>query len=270
MENKLKKYYMFEGIIVGLFFEDFTHYKKIIRLFDSFSNFIIETNEVDSCNNFLHIYQNKIVCSIRNKCYKVKFETSDIYVIIYAFIYSLINQHEYFGIHSVLVEKNNECVLLLGNFGAGKTTLSIELEKYGWKILSGDQTFIKFENNSIRFCFGTNVMALNGNDILIHKTGNSKKIVRHIIVIKGLAEGARSTINCFWKYEYAIRELWKYMLWPWNTLLIGQMKNYNFYLKPYSKKLECYLNTEANININTYTIRGDPSQIANLINFYLG
>lgn len=63
--------------------------------------------------------------------------------------------------HSACVERDGKAVLLLGEAGAGKTSVSVNLCKnYGYKLISNDQTVIGLENGRLMAFGGTKFLNL--------------------------------------------------------------------------------------------------------------
>lgn len=118
---------------------------------------IFEYRNVNLCNSFVNCDENKIQLH-----YPIEELTKS--NIIYSSRYLLEKQWGEKGkttCHSACVEKDGKAVLILGNEGAGKTSVALNLcMKYGYSLISNDQTIIGKENGVLKAFGGTKFINL--------------------------------------------------------------------------------------------------------------
>ena len=98
-------------------------------IFGRFSQFEIVENKVT--NNSLVFKEASVEINLdgNRKVLKNKIVKTDIYPIINNVIAYLVNDGNNIYMHSIVVSKNNIGILIVGNFGQGKTTLAEEFKK---------------------------------------------------------------------------------------------------------------------------------------------
>lgn len=251
-------------------FDSLKYFYKVNRLINSLSNFMIEDSQIQVANNLLHICENKIFCSINDAVHEFcNIADTDVYVIVYLCIYSVLNECNIFGIHSVVLSKDDNCILILGDFGSGKTTLSWELKRQGWEILSADQSFVFFKNNYMYFHKGSNIAAYNGEYLTICTKPTVEDIkIKNVIILKGLADYGQVEFKRNKNISRFYKVMWRYMTWPWNTLLVGEFHQSDFLKNKYYYNLSNYLSSLKQVRF--WEVRGDSKKISILMNEILG
>lgn len=251
-------------------FDSFKYFYKVNRIINSLSSFMIEDSRIQGSTNLLHISENQILCSINDVEHKFcNIADTDVYIIVYLYIYSVLNECNIFGVHSVVLSKDDNCILILGDFGSGKTTLSWELKRQGWEILSADQSFVFLKNNQMYFYKGSNIAAYNGEYLTLCPKQIAEDIkIKNIIILKGLADCGQVEFKRNKNINHAYKVMWRYMTWPWNTLLVGDFCQSDFLKNKYYCNLSNYL---SRLNpIRFWEVRGDSKNISILMNEILG
>ena len=209
----------------------------------------------DKILNFLRFNNNSIEINIRNK-YKIlknKIEKTDIYPIINNVIAYLINDN-----YSTLVSKNNNGILIVGDFGSGKSTLANEFKKNGYEINSTDQTWIEVRERNIYQKRGSKFDIKDGNvklleDIYISKSVQIKKIIR----IVGLCDNGDFYYNLYSNNYHIIKNLsffcnWNYLI----PIFTGDIELYDT-----NKYVKSFLNNIIDTKIQIMDVRGDKKKI---------
>ena len=210
--------------------------------------------------------EKKIYISMDKEKIEVKFMDSyttfynylgtDIYPIMYSIIYELAREAGGLGIHSVAVEKNDRVILIIGDYGVGKSTLALSFEEKGWNIISTDQTIIKICDNQLQFMAGSKYMKYNDTFLYYNGKKNSSNKIYMMVGIKGLAKNGN--VNICQNTRSLLRVLWEHCVWPWNTLICG----YNI-INDFKKNenMESIKKIICNVNTPLYYVRGDSDGV---------
>lgn len=207
-------------------------------------------------SNYLKFLKDKVVIKVDDEeiVLKSKVIKTDIYVIINNVISKIINDNNNIYIHSTVVSKNGKGILILGDFGSGKTTLSNEFCNYGYEINSTDQTWITKDKNQISLRLGSKFYVENNKNMLLN-VKNEKVYIIKIIVIKGMAENGKVSIDIQLNALRKIKQIFSYTNWSYSELLftdninLFNTKNYMFnFLKEIT-------------DIELINVRGDKRQI---------
>lgn len=262
--NTLIMNYSYRGKGIKVSFSSENYYKKITRLFNSLAPIIQKVSSINNESYYIEINRETIYCCLNNsKCVFNILNATDIYVIIYLFLYSIWSENNEYGIHSVAIKKGNDCVLIIGDFGAGKTTLSLEFEQIGWSILSADQSVIRFENNRVIFSGGSKYVSYNDFDFFLSETPINNCVVNNIVVINGLAQNGDVKIKREMSRPNLIKKVWNSMVWPWNIYLFSEKTQADFQKIEYFQRLSSEIDSFTKICF--WEVRGDPKRIAKKI-----
>lgn len=258
--------YIYRDTHISIAFESNFYLNKILRIFDSL--LVRESAKLLTRGRYsISVDTSKICCHIENSEWQINVvNESDIYTIVYLFLYSVWCENKQFGVHGVSIKKDTECILLLGKFGAGKTTLSWEFQKLGWKVVSADQCIISFRGCNMFLEHGSKYAMYQGTDTVI-ESSSSPCLIDKVLSIKGLAHNGETDIKVIKNKAYGVKELWSYATWPWNTLLLGEFRQSEFFKERYFAKLAQLNNF---YNINYFEVRGDPAEIASQITVLWG
>ena len=150
------------------------------------------------CFDFVSKPTIKIKCfndakvKIFNKTKKIPSITkSDLYYILFNALANAINNNSEILAHSAVIQRDSKAILLLGDFGSGKTTLARLAQKYDYKIISTDQTWLKIENNQLLFKCGTHFESIRNGEIRSLEIENNRTIISQIILTKSIVEDAK-------------------------------------------------------------------------------
>lgn len=212
-----------------------------------------KTNDIN-INNYIHIYEDKTCYSLKNKKYVVngKLKHTDLYQLINNIISNIINDSNNLYLHSSVVEKNGNGMLILGDFNSGKTTLSICLQERGYQILSADQTWIENNNNKIVMKLGSKYMEYNSAYEILDS--NSDLCSIKCIVLLSNSIGKENNFYIENNKYRNIKNITKYATWSTsNVLMTG-------YFELHLNKVEIQKFVEK-INIPVICVWGDISGI---------
>ena len=131
-------------------------------IFKRFSQFEIVTNK--EINNYLRFNETSVEININGdyKILKNRIVKTDIYPIINNVIAYIINDKSNMFVHSLVVSKGNNGILIIGEFGQGKSTFAKEFVNNGYEINSTDQTWLKFKENDLYQELGSSFDIENG------------------------------------------------------------------------------------------------------------
>lgn len=184
----------------------------------------------------------------------------DIYPLILFAIYSLYKQHNFLLLHSVVVECKNIGILIIGNFGQGKTTLGLAFENCGYCMVSADQTIVGFSNDQVYALASSNIVRINNTEYCISGIKSNIQI-KKIIFIDGLCYGGDNYIKSIHQKHIILKRLWNAATWPWNTPLYITMSSV------YNNTSDIFdlCDMISSNSLAIYTVRGDPHYIAELL-----
>ena len=227
-------------------------------IFKRFGQFEIITEEFT--NNFLKFKTDSVEINLKGtyKILKNRIITTDIYPIINNIIAYLINDENNILMHSIVVSKQGKGVLIVGEFGQGKSTLAKEFENNGYEINSTDQTWLEFKNGTIYQKLGSSFDIENGKIKILEQDKNLKNIkIEKIVRIIGLCDNGNTRININNNKYYIIKNLSSFCYWNYVMPIFTddiELYNTNVFTKKFLKKI-----TETKIiNID---VRGDKVEI---------
>ncbi len=244
---------------------------KIVNEIDNFSSRFEElVSTFPLCDNkdvdfTMFVKTNSIVINKNGKIFKlnVKIEYRDLYQIFYFFIYFCLNNSQRTFIHSSVVVKNGKAILLLGTFGAGKTTLSLELQKHGYKIASADQSLIEIKDDKLFFTFGSKRYQYNGvNYFLNEEDIEIQAQISEICCLMGVCKNGEIVINEITDSIRKSKKIWASIIWAYTNPLI----NYSDVLiKKIDVSISNFIKKASNICKNMKNCYGDACLLANYI-----
>ena len=238
---------------------EISEYDEII--YGRFSQFNKKSNiKVD---NYLKFKKNEVNIKIKGKEIKLKAKIikTDIYVIINNVISYIINDEYNIYMHSVVVANSKKKgILIIGNFGQGKTTLANEFIKYGYRIHSSDQTWLKINKRKIKQVLGSRFYYEDSKIKFLNKKDVKEKIeIDKIIRIVGLANNSDTIINEEKNINYKVKQASDYCNWTNISVIFTDDVNlYNVqkFTKDFLLKI---------LDIKFYNVRGDKCEIVNKI-----
>jgi len=207
-------------------------------------------------NNYIKIYSDKTIYKINNyECtIQGKIIQTDLYPLFFNVISRIVNDEYNMLLHSAVLCYNNIGILLVGDFGGGKTTLCAEAIKHDMKILSTDQTILSFENDILEFKHGSKYMKVcNNDDFIINNIDNNIKI-KLIVNLIGLCDNGTLLFKLIDNKYHTTKILFKHLTWHSDIPLFTD----DSILFIDRIKIKKWLNK---INIPLYNIRGDIKEI---------
>lgn len=209
-------------------------------------------------NNYIYIFEDKTCYLLNNKEYVVKgkLKHTDLYQLINNIISNIINDSNNLYLHSSVVAKNNNGMLILGDFNSGKTTLSISLRKQGYQILSADQTWIENIDDKIVMRLGSKYMEYNSTYEILN-SNNDLCSIKYIILLSN-SIGKESNF-CIENNKYRnIKNITKCATWSVSNVLMTDYFELNL------DKIEIQKFAEK-INIPIICVWGDISGIIKIL-----
>lgn len=238
VKNKVKEY---DELILGRFSQ-----------FEKVSN--VKTG------NFLRFDNDKVEINLKGK-YKIlknRIVKTDIYPIVNNIISFLINDINNMFIHGIVVSKEKKGILILGDFGLGKSTLATEFEKNGYEINSTDQTWIKIENNKVYSKLGSSFDIESGQVKYLDINKCNKNIeIKQIIRIVGICDDGLTNCSLCTNTYHIVKNMSYFCNWsiimPIFTDDVELYKS-DLYTKKFLKELP-------KTGIKFVNVRGDKKKI---------
>ncbi len=195
--------------------------------------------------------------------FRITLSKRDVYQIFYLFISLVANELGSCLIHSSFVSSNNNGILIVGNYGSGKTTLSNLFSKNGFEINSADRSIISCKNNNLTFLQGSKKIEYENKTLYLEKKLTTKEIkIKMVVFLEGVDKGGKLIIN---ELDDSIR-IKKRIFTAQTNVYFSPLTNTNktlFELVP--ENLFLISNNISFCNNKFYTVRGDPKKIIKFI-----
>lgn len=219
-----------------------------------------ETIQKENTKNFLKFKQNSVEIQIEEnlKIFNNKIIKTDIYPIINNIVAYLINDKDNILIHAIVVSKNDKGILIVGDFGQGKSTLATEYKINGYEINSTDQTWLQAKKGKIYQKLGSRFDIKNNEIVMLKKEKTIKNIeIKKIIRPVGICDEGKVTLNENKNKYHIIKNLASSCNWTYSMPLFTdniELFNINIYIKDFLNKI-----IEAKIPV--IDVRGDKKKI---------
>lgn len=247
--------------IKNTFFEVINYVKEYDDIIKGrFSQFEINNNV--KADNYIKFNENNIEIKINNRQKKLngRIIKTDIYPIINNCISYIINDVQNMFMHAVVVSKGENGILILGNFGQGKTTLAKEFVKNGFELNSTDQTWVRIKNNYLYNELGSTFDIVEGK-IEYNNNFNKKVKITKIIRIVGLCNKGDTNIIINNNKFYNIKNLAQFCNWNYTMPIFTddiELYNTNIYVKQ-------FLNNLTDLSLDILDVRGNKEEIYNKV-----
>ena len=231
-------------------------------IFNRLLQFDIINNK--SVENYIKFEKNKVEIKVDEEKFELnnKVEKTDIYPIIMNVISKIIDDESNILMHSVVVSKENEGYLIIGEFGKGKTTLAKEFEKNGYEINSSDQTWLKIADGKLYQEKGSAYGRFEEKPEIIYKNRTIKRVnIKKIIRIMGICDNGDVSIKQIDNYYYRVKNLFHSCNWHSSVPIFTDEVNL-FQLKNITEQ---FLIKLAKTDIEYIDIRGDKKKIVKQI-----
>lgn len=230
-------------------------------IFGRFSQFEKQLNI--STENYLKINFNSIEINIKNekKIINSRIIKTDIYTIINNVISKIINDEKNIYMHSVVVSNEQNGILLIGNFGSGKSVLANEFSKRGYVINSTDQTWLKIgENGNLLQVLGSRLYFEKNKIKFIDKSDSQSQIILNkILRIVGLCENGNTYVEESVNEYHKVKQISDYCNWSNSTpLFTKDVELYN--IKEFTKDFLLQIKS-----VSLFNIRGDKTNIVSKV-----
>ena len=206
-------------------------------IFKRFSQFEIVTNK--EINNYLRFNETSVEININGdyKILKNRIVKTDIYPIINNVIAYIINDKSNMFVHSLVVSKGNNGILIIGEFGQGKSTFAKEFVNNGYEINSTDQTWLKFKENDLYQELGSSFDIENGKIKTLETKQYKKEIkINKIIRIVGLCDEGKTQIDVNNNKYYIVKNIAPFCYWSYMMPLFTdnvELYNTNTFVKSF-------------------------------------
>ncbi|MDR2411924.1 MAG: hypothetical protein LBD88_05195 [Candidatus Peribacteria bacterium] len=216
-------------------------------------------SKVKSSNYSFVINDNyvKLVDNAKVKKIVLIVDIRDIFQLIHLAISYFLAQDNLLLVHSTLVSKNGNGILLIGDFGQGKTFLSKKFKEHGYEINSGDSTVIMNKNNKLFSTYGSKKI-VSAKEISFINTNLKLVRIKKILLLVGIGVNADyvpiqivDTLQIFWK-------LWQHTTWQFTTPLTNRSIKVVDWLP---KELINLVSEYSKSNCPFFSIRGDSEKI---------
>lgn len=222
--------------------------KKWLSAYD-----IISLNEYDS---YIKIYKNKVVWNIdgieKNIVQKIKH--TDLYPLFYNLIANAVLDDDNIILHSAVLLYNNVGILVVGDFGSGKTTLCLKAIENNMEVVSADQTHLCYLKNKIMLKHGSLYMKINKNNEVILSPTESEIEIKLIINLVGVCDNGKLCFDIIDNKEHIIKKMFKFCTWHSDIPLFTEAKMLNI------DRIKIY-EWLSKINVQFYNVRGDSKNI---------
>lgn len=224
-----------------------------METFDRTNNYITQ-NTVNITENFTYIKLDKFEKYIKGKIIK-----TDIYQILNNVIAMIVNKNNYILIHSCVISKGDRGILLLGDFGAGKTTLAIESEKYGFVINSADQSILRInEQNNLELVLGSKYMKYDTSFRILDKGLTRERIIiNDVFFLVGICDYGESSIKEIKDFYHILKRLTPFVNWHFSFKIYTDNSKL-FECDDYCRNVLIKL---INLPLNFNLVRGDVGVI---------
>lgn len=188
-----------------------------------------------------------------NKINFKNIQVTDVYPILYGiFSYYAICQNIVL-IHSSVVYNGEKSIMILGDFGSGKTFLSLGFRDKKWEIISADQSLISKVRNTWLILDGSTYMKTENNYEQISFDGYPIKL-DNLVMLRGLANNGDVDISRIENKSLIRKKIVYAMMWQYVTPLTnGEI--FDFKYTNFCKLIYVVL-SKLDI-VPTYFIRGD-------------
>lgn len=232
-----------------------------INIDSSFSSFMARFRDFEvnnySGSNYVYVDENNIQIHINDYRLDLKcgVNTTDLYPIANNIISYCINDNKNLYIHSVVISKGGEGILLLGDFGCGKTSLARVACEYGYEINSADQTWI----DGSTMVKGSSMSVFDGAVEFLDKSITNKKVsINMIVILKGICDNGDLLIKKITNRNHYIKNIFNYCNWHYNMPLLSnyvKLKDTGIQILEFLKKYK----------VDAYVVRGDKYKIMEAI-----
>lgn len=218
--------------------------------------------DTEQKRNLLIIKQSIIQLILNNRdIFKIKLESTDLYPILMNVISNLINNKDNIVLHSSVISKGRDGILILGTFGAGKTNLSLMAERCGYKINSADFSWLTIQHQKLYLKKGSCYLKYKSKErMLLEKDCNSRVNIKKVIYLIGVCDGGKIKVDKVENYKHIIKRIFPFANWHSNIPLIGgdiELPINNIYIKE-------FLMNFSELDIEFLLVRGDSSELISM------
>lgn len=209
-------------------------------------------------DTYIIIEDNQIRFKV-SKEYTIKKDliNTDLYPLLFNVLSNLINEKDTILMHSVAIKKDENAILIVGDFNSGKTHFSTLSTEVGFSEVSTDWSVLQIKNNKLYLLKGSQYKKLNKNIAYIKEQVEPIEI-KFILHIDGLCDKGKVDIAMSDNKIHCIKSLFKFCTWSADIPLFtdGSILDLNrHYIMQFLDKIE----------LNMYNIRGDAREIIKII-----
>lgn len=193
----------------------------------------------------------------------VKIGKRDLYQVFYAFISLTVNKlNQQILIHSSIVSKNNEGILIVGDYSSGKTTLANAFHENGYEINSADRSVCQIKNGQLFTIQGTK--KINYNNIITYISDELalKTIkIKHVLFLEGISDNGELKKNSIVDKTRVKKRLFNSLI----NIFYAPFENFNDCMFDFVDNFYYNISKEISLlDIQFTVVRGDSNQIINL------
>ncbi len=236
---------------------------NIVEYDDQINSRMVMFDEVEYKNdikNYIILNYDFVNVNINSVVYKInkKLEKTDLFPLLNNVISNIINDDNNIYMHSSIISKNGQGILLIGDFGQGKTTLGLIAEKYGYDINSADQSWLTTINKKLIMTKGSRYLKYETKENLLNKEKTNQPIeIKKILLLYGLCENGTVEETPINNNQHIIKKLFPYANWHSSIPLFTD--NQMLYVNSYC--IKSFLEKLIESNTTTSIIRGDVNNI---------
>ena len=163
----------------------------------------------------IEVFGDKTVYCILGKKHTIfgRILHTDLYPLIFNTIANIYNDENNTLLHSAILCYNNSGILLLGDFGSGKTELCKKSLKYGFKILSADQSCLNITDGDLRLRYGSIFMKTRNNEVFFLTKSEEQTNIVMILNLIGVNTNGNLEFYLINEANHKLKQLFKYCTW---------------------------------------------------------
>lgn len=181
---------------------------------------------------------------------------TDVYPILYGVLSYYAVCQEKLLIHSAVVYNGKKTIMLLGDFGSGKTFLSLQFRNEKWKIISADQSLINIDNDKWFILDGSTYMKIENNSEILNFKQYPVKL-DNIAILRGMASNGDPDISRIENKSLIRKKIAYALMWQYVTPLTNG-KIFDFKYTDFCNRI-CLLLSKLE-SVPTYFVRGDAEK----------
>lgn len=230
---------------------------------------IIEEVETE---NILTITKSSFNIQIKDRIenFDIELTVRDLYQIFYIFIALVVRQNNTsFLTHASVASKEDNGILIIGDYASGKTTLANTFEKEGYEVNAADRTVCSLEDGKLYNLEGTRKVVSNNQTTFLDEKITSKKVqIKTILFLDGISDNGDLKLTQLVDKTRIKKKLFYGMI----NVFFAPLENVNECMfRLVNEGFYQICKDVINANLNFIAVRGDANKIVqSLMNKNLG